>query len=234
MSNNNKTDLTTVVYQQLKKEIITGKRMPGSIFNEKEFAEQMGISRTPVREAVLKLSGEGLFIVMPRRGTMVSHISMNNIIQLYEVRKIIEPQIALIASKKADKNLLEEWIIFFESQKKAPYNINEDFKLPGDKSLGVYPDPDAIFHIFIAESTGNDFLIRQVNELMTLTQRIRCISNKVKEDRYIKSINEHINIAKAIISDDGSSERAVLTHLENSEKGYLHINSTDYSNIISL
>lgn len=66
----NKTkDNSEIVYETIKKEIIDATRKPGDIFNEKEFAANMGISRTPVREAVLRLSNEGLLVVMPRRGT---------------------------------------------------------------------------------------------------------------------------------------------------------------------
>ena len=71
-------------YELLKSEIVSGKRKPGEIFEEKRFAAQLGVSRTPVREAVLRLAREGLLVVMPRRGTVISNISMEDIRQLYE------------------------------------------------------------------------------------------------------------------------------------------------------
>lgn len=90
-------------YELLKSEIVSGKRKPGEIFEEKRFAAQLGVSRTPVREAVLRLAREGLLVVMPRRGTVISNISMENIRQLYEARVMLEPQILRIAAKRADK-----------------------------------------------------------------------------------------------------------------------------------
>ena len=107
----NKTkDNSEIVYETIKKEIIDATRKPGDIFNEKEFAANMGISRTPVREAVLRLSNEGLLVVMPRRGTFVSHISMADVRDMYQVRKILEPQIAYIAAQKCDKDIGETFL----------------------------------------------------------------------------------------------------------------------------
>ena len=114
----NKTkDNSEIVYETIKKEIIDATRKPGDIFNEKEFAANMGISRTPVREAVLRLSNEGLLVVMPRRGTFVSHISMADVRDMYQVRKILEPQIAYIAAQKCDKDIVKQWRNFFKEEK---------------------------------------------------------------------------------------------------------------------
>ena len=110
-------DNSEIVYEIIKKEIIDATRKPGDIFNEKEFAANMGISRTPVREAVLRLSNEGLLVVMPRRGTFVSHISMADVRDMYQVRKILEPQIASIAAQKCDKDIVKQWRNFFKEEK---------------------------------------------------------------------------------------------------------------------
>lgn len=110
-------DNSEIVYEIIKKEIIDATRKPGDIFNEKEFAANMGISRTPVREAVLRLSNEGLLVVMPRRGTFVSHISMADVRDMYQVRKILEPQIASIAAQKCDKDIVKQWRNFLKRKK---------------------------------------------------------------------------------------------------------------------
>ena len=69
-----------------------------------------------MREAVLRLAREGLLVVMPRRGTVISNISMENIRQLYEARVMLEPQILRIAAKRARQNTLASWKAFFEAQ----------------------------------------------------------------------------------------------------------------------
>ena len=227
----NKTkDNSEIVYETIKKEIIDATRKPGDIFNEKEFAANMGISRTPVREAVLRLSNEGLLVVMPRRGTFVSHISMADVRDMYQVRKILEPQIAYIAAQKCDKDIVKQWRNFFKEEKTTGKSHSKDYIHPGNKTLDVYSDSDALFHIFIAECTGNKLLISQVEELMTLTQRIRCLTNAVMEDRFLSAVAEHIAITKALTaSDSDGAAKAMLVHLENSEKGYSGITQLDFT-----
>ena len=78
-------------YELLKSEIVSGKRKPGEIFEEKRFAAQLGVSRTPVREAVLRLAREGLLVVMPRRGTVISNISMENIRPMRRLHRCRSP-----------------------------------------------------------------------------------------------------------------------------------------------
>lgn len=209
------------IYSILKKDIISGKRKSGEVFNEKAFAEEMSISRTPVREAVLRLSSEGLMDVISRRGTFVSHISMGDIKYMYQMRKILEPQIVAVAAEKCDKTVAKQWKAFFKEERATGVPHSEDCILPGNVNIDVYPDADAYFHIFIAESTGNRFFLKSVKELMTLTQRIRCLSGEVKEDRLVKSAYEHFAIAKALgASDREGAAKAMVLHLENSEKAY--------------
>lgn len=223
-------DNSEIIYETIKKEIIDATRKPGDIFNEKEFATNMGISRTPVREAVLRLANEGLLLVMPRRGTFVSHISTADVRDMYQVRKILEPQIAAIAAQKCDKEIAKQWRNFFKEEKNTGKAHSKDCIHPGNKTLDVYSDSDALFHIFIAECTGNRILISQIEELMTLTQRIRSLSNVVREDRFLSAVSEHIAITKALVSADSEeASKAMLIHLENSEKGYSGITQQEFT-----
>lgn len=208
-------------YAILKEEIISGKRRPGEIFEEKVFAAQLGVSRTPVREAVLQLAREGLLVVMPRRGTMISYISMEDIRQLYEARLILEPQIMRLAAKRVDKEELEKWSTFFQMQLQQLEEDAEHVKFPGEQELPGYQDADASYHLFLAKSIGNRYLSEQMDELMTQTRRIRNLSNVQYKSRYQESIEEHIRIAEAMKKEDGEeAAAAVLAHLCNSQKGY--------------
>lgn len=221
MSDKNEVRQLTI-YEILKKEIIMGQRKPGSVFEEKKFAEQMGVSRTPVREAVLQLAREGLLVIMPRRGTIVSNISMDDICQLYDMRRIMEPAVMEMVVKKMEKQKLEQWFQYFK-QKKKPDNDDGEQMIPDiciEKADDI-PDVDAVFHLFLAESTSNRFMIKQMQELMTLTQRIRNLSNVWQEKRYQQSIDEHMKIIEALLAGDvKKAKQAVLRHLDNSEEGY--------------
>lgn len=227
--NKKNIDRSEQAFLQLKREIISGQRGPGSVFDEKKFAEQMNISRTPVHEAVMHLAREGLLNVVPRRGTFISHISMDDVRQLYEVRLMMEPSIARIAAKRADQTIMKQWENYFLSQKEAEI-IQEEEVLPGGKSLGVFPDADAVFHLFLSESTQNRFLVKQTEELMTQTQRIRCLSNLRSKENLLRSIHEHLEIVRAILAGDGEQAfQASWNHLKNSSESYDNLisNRTD-------
>ncbi len=223
------------VYEILKEEIISGKRRPGEVFEEKAFAGQHGVSRTPVREAVLQLAREGLLVVMPRRGTFVSGISMEDVRQLYEARCILEPQIMRIAAKRSDKKELEKWSRFFEKQKKQFEEGRESPEFPGETKTQICPDADAAYHLFLAESTGNHYILKQMEELMTQTQRIRNLSNVQHKNRYQSAIEEHIRMVEALQNENGEQAAdEVLGHLRNSEEGYRKMMLEDKSGLIQI
>lgn len=221
-------------YELLKSEIVSGKRKPGEIFEEKRFAAQLGVSRTPVREAVLRLAREGLLVVMPRRGTVISNISMEDIRQLYEARVMLEPQILRIAAKRADKNTLADWKAFFEGQA-AQADTEVTLPFPNVDAAQHSHDADAAFHLFLAQSLGNRYILQQMEELMAQSQRIRSLSNARRKSRYLASIQEHIRIVDALLQEDG--ERAateVLEHLHNSEDGYHRMMLEDAPDMIQM
>ena len=215
-----KPDRALRAYEALKWEIVTGQRKPGDSFDEKTFAERIGMSRTPVREGVIRLAREGLLEIVPRRGTFVSGISMEDIRQIYEMRSMLEPQIVEIAVRKADRKQLEEWNRYFKSVREGENQMMMPSSLP---------DPDAAFHMFLAESTGNRFIKAQMETLMTQTQRIRYLSNKWKETRMYASVDEHLDMIQAMLQGDGKTAGQLLSaHLKNSEEGYRMMIASGY------
>ncbi|MDO5416922.1 MAG: GntR family transcriptional regulator [Lachnospiraceae bacterium] len=215
-----RSDYAFSAYETLKWEIVTGQRRPGSVFEEKVFAEQIGVSRTPVREAVIRLARERLLEVVPRRGTFVSEISMEDIRQIYEMRRILEPQIVEIAAEKADRKRMETWRAYFERVKAGEEMLIASAPLP---------DSDAAFHLFLAESTGNRFIREQMETLMTQTQRIRCLSNRWKETRQQASVEEHLEMIRDMLEGDtDAAKEAAVRHLNNSEEGYRMMAASGY------
>ena len=160
---------------------------------------------------------------------------MEDIRQLYEARRILEPQIMRIAAKRAEKKGLETWKAFFERQKKQLQEGGELPKFPGETETQICPDADAAYHLFLAESTGNRYILKQMEELMTQTQRIRNLSNVQRKNRYQSAIEEHIRMVETLQNEDG--ERAaeeVLSHLRNSEEGYRKMMLEDKSGLIQI
>ena len=82
--------LREIVYEELKMQILRGTIVPGTRLMEVEMAEQMGVSRTPIREAIHKLEKEGLVVIEPRRGAYVSRVSMEDMLEILELRENLE------------------------------------------------------------------------------------------------------------------------------------------------
>ena len=96
----NHLPLRELVYEELKKEILTGRIAPGTRMMEVELADEMGVSRTPIREAIRKLEKEGLVIIEPRRGAYASSISVKDMVDTLEVRENLEGFAAAMAAEK--------------------------------------------------------------------------------------------------------------------------------------
>lgn len=196
-------------YEYIKKKILNGSLLPGDVLSEKELTGELGISRTPVREAIQRLAEEQLLVVMPSRGTIVSHISVDEIRQLYEARKLNEPFVVRQAVKRADREQLLNFRKIFAEQ--TQMQLAEQ-------------DWDQAFHLYLAECAGNRFLKKLIKDLMTQSVRIRALSNEKKENRLEQAREEHLAIIDAMLAgDEEGAQQAVLTHLLRSEEGYKEI-----------
>lgn len=215
-----KDNFKNYVYEDLKKKIVMGELQPGAVINEKIYAQEMGVSRTPVHEAVQRLAHEGMVVIIPRCGTIVSHISVEDVRQLYELRKMLEPQIVKLAAERADREKLAYYRDYYADMGVKGIK-NNDVKDNEGEASWLLGDSDNEFHMFLAESTGNRFIIEYIKEAMTQTMRIRCLSNEQSESRFLSACNEHVAIIDAMLKGDGESAALEMTkHLENSEKGF--------------
>ncbi|MEE0182286.1 MAG: GntR family transcriptional regulator, partial [Anaerovoracaceae bacterium] len=94
----NHRPLREIVYEELKMQILTGKIVPGTRMMEVELADDMGVSRTPIREAIRQLEKEGLVTIEPRRGAYASQISVKDMVDILEVRQNLEGLAAFFAA----------------------------------------------------------------------------------------------------------------------------------------
>ena len=104
----NHRPLREIVYEELKRQILIGEIAPGTRMMEVELADDMGVSRTPVREAIRKLEKEGLVTIEPRRGAYASDISIKDIEDILEVRQELEGMAAAMAAVKANDEQKEQ------------------------------------------------------------------------------------------------------------------------------
>ena len=202
-------DRKTLAYETLKRQILTGKLLPGMPVSEKALAEQLHISRTPVHEAVQELVREKLLNVMPRRGTLVSPVSLEDIRQLYELRRILEPQLLILSLPNLNRTELLASRDYYRRCASTPGIESSE------------SDHDADFHLFLSGGCGNSYAMKILKQLMEQTLRIRSLSNIWDESRYLHACEEHIAIADALLDGDLEGAcKAMNLHLNNSEEGY--------------
>lgn len=191
----NHRPLREIVYEELKMQILTGKIVPGTRLMEVELAADMGVSRTPIREAIRKLEKEGLVTIEPRRGAYASQISVKDMVDILEVRQDMEGLAAYFASSRMTEEQMADLKRTSDSYNRAVAEGDMD-------SMIAY---DTRFHRIIVESCNNNILVHMIEQLQELVLRFRYIYY----DDFRRAENmpeEHLQILEAI--RDGRAEDA--------------------------
>lgn len=192
----NHRPLREIVYEELKLLILTGKITPGIRLMEEELAEDMGVSRTPIREAIRKLEKEGLITIEPRRGAYVSQLSTRDMVEILEVRQNMEGFAAGLAAQRMTGD---------EKQKlKAIAEAYETAVEEGDMASMIKCDTN--FHHVIVEATQNKILIKMVEQLQEQVLRFRYLYYD-NFKRAEKMPAEHRLIYEAILVGDSENAR---------------------------
>ena len=186
-------------YRIIKDKIVTLQLKPSDI-SEDELIKELNISRTPIREAIQKLAKDRFVIVYPRKGTVVSEISLDLINSIYEVRLLNEPHMA----RNACMRVSDEWLRML---KKGFL----DFK--GKEDLLAYIDLDYELHKGLTSYTNNIFLKNMFSVVNDHNHRIRIQTSKRNRD-YQRSVQEHLLILEAMERrDEDAVEQAVRDHV---------------------
>lgn len=200
----NHRPLREIVYEELKMQILKGEITPGTRMMEVEMAEEMGVSRTPIREAIRKLEKEGLVTIEPRRGAYASKISTKDMIEILEVRQNMEGLAAYFAAQRMqdeDKEKLQVLAQEYEAAVEAR-DTAEMIKI------------DTKFHHTIVEGCDNKILMQIMEQLQELVLRFRYLYYD-NFKRGEKMPAEHAAIYKAIIKGDEQAAReAAFMHIE--------------------
>lgn len=183
--------LRDVVFNTLRRAILKGELEPGERLMEIALANRLGVSRTPIREAIRKLELEGLVVMIPRKGAEVARITEKDLRDVLEVRTSLEK----LAIELACERVTEE-------DKKALQETCQAFKesLGGD-DLTVIAEKDVAFHDVIFSATKNARLIQILNNLREQMYRYRLEYLKDK-GAHLRLVEEHEKIMNAIINND--------------------------------
>lgn len=200
--------LREVVFHTLRNAIIQGEFQPGERLMEITLANKLGVSRTPVREAIRMLELEGLVVMLPRRGAMVAQITVKDLKDALEVRMDIEALAVRLACERIDeegKNELKDACMKFKEA------INT-------KLVPAIVEGDEAFHNSIYKASKNQKLIAIAQNLREQVYRYRV--EYVKDFSYHdKLIQEHDQITLAILKGDAEkAEKIMKEHIYNQEQ----------------
>ena len=203
--------LRELVFESLREAIIAAKLRPGERMMEIQMAEEMGVSRTPVREAIRKLELEGLVVMVPRKGAYVAGLSLKDMVEVFEIRGALEGLAAELAAERATDEELEELERYL-------VKIAEEIE-SGDLSRVVETDTD--FHTLMYKASRNSRLSQIINNLREQIQRFRTTSLSYPGRMKI-ALEEHRKIVEAISVRDGELARKMAQdHIENAENSLM-------------
>jgi DNA-binding GntR family transcriptional regulator len=198
--------LGSKVFRQLQNDIINGEYQPGDYLVETKLSEELGVSRTPIREALKQLELEGLVMSIPGRGVIVRGITVKDIEDIYTIRTMIEGLAARWAAEKITEEELEEL--------KEILDLQEFYTIRGDKS-GNLLKLDSRFHDGIFNASKSRPLIHILSTFHHYAQRARGASLETP-GRAQKVFEEHKAIFKAIFARDPNlAEKLTTEHIKN-------------------
>lgn len=198
-----KTDpyLKARAYEVIKNKIVRCELKPGSALSEKDLIEEIGASRTPIREAISKLEEEHLLVVFPKKGIFVTEITIKDVIDIYAMRLIVEPYAARMAALRLDAGAVIPFRTLW-AENHALVTAEEHVKADRD------------FHQIIARATGNKYLIQTFSTLYNQASRIRMLSLLKIRKRQEEIRTEHLALIEAILDrDEDEAEKCMKLHL---------------------
>lgn len=205
----NNTDLSQnkpireVVYESLRSTLISGKVPIGERIVEKEYAQRLNISRTPVREALKQLELEDLVEYIPRLGVVAKQITKDDVIEIYRIRESLE----LLVIFEATENIFPDEIEEISSLLDLTEKLNQEGKI--DEVIDLFRE----FNSLIYKSSKMRRLPIMISNLNSYLQRFRNISI-LDDERREKALLEHRQILNAIVARDKAlAEEIIKSHL---------------------
>lgn len=202
-----KKNLTEIAYDTLKQQILENYIRPGTMLSEKSVAQDLNMSRTPVREALKMLKSEDFLDIKDGVGTYVKTISRKDIEDAYEVRKSLE----ILAAKTSIYNISETEVDELENRF---LEIKEKYQQGFSLSVEEYAETDWMLHDLIVKKSANKYVERVTGEISAILRRYQFMSVKSFSNAE-NSINEHLEIVSCIRSKDLQGLTDILSqHIE--------------------
>lgn len=202
------TSLSEKTYNMLKNNIISGEFTAGERLSYEELTKKFAVSQTPLREAFQKLEREGLVVTFPRRGTFVKELSKTDIVELYDIREMLEALAARLACQSATDNQITEMTNACRQYEKA---ISEE-----DKKLCL--EIDLKFHRLLLQAGANSRLKEIMKlfhlQLFGITEPGPDYFNNAKD-----YLSDHLLIVAAISKhDENLAEKVTRNHIQHGKE----------------
>jgi len=194
-----------MAYTEIKQKIVNCEYLPDTFLNELSLMKELGVSRTPIREAMSRLEHENLVRIVPKKGVLVSGFSLGDVREVYQVRELLEPYIIRFWGSRVDRQALRTY--------------RDNLNLPGDD----LPDwkrflLDNELHKLIYDCCQNKYFVQLLDKVYDQNQRIRILSGRLHR-RLEDTRFEHLTILERLLADDSEgAAQAMSVHLANSKQ----------------
>jgi DNA-binding GntR family transcriptional regulator len=186
-------------YRTIKEKIVTLQLLPAGLINEAELMVELGLGRTPIREALQRLALENLVVILPRRGTIIADLNMSDLQKIFEVRLELEVYAAQLAAERATPAQIAEMEVLFAGADEIIHS--------GDHHQLIHLDHQA--HRMLAQAAQNEFLEETLERLYTHVLRLWYVSLH-KINGLAEAIEEHRDIIQAIKVGDGQRAAQIM------------------------
>lgn len=195
-------------YKKLVRKVVTGELQPGAVLQERELAEQLGLGRTPVREAVQRLAYENILTIFPRRGIAVAKLGLTDVQDIFEARETIESKLAALAAIRRDADEADEIQRLGE---RAAEDAESD-------AVSTFLSHDQLLHQAIGRAARNRMLSGPANHLLLLSTWLwHQYFSKRGSQR--SDYFDHSGIVEAILARDADrAGEAMAAHVRESHR----------------
>jgi DNA-binding GntR family transcriptional regulator len=207
-------------YLHLRQKLMGRQLPPGTRIRYGPLGKELGISATPVREAIGQLASEGFVELVPQLGAVVRQLTREEAIELYELREAIEPFAARKAVQRISSEQLQQLCDYLSEMEKIALNWNADETLEHQRILiRRFEAADLSFHITLLEATSNRLMIKTIGDSHLLTRIFTSDRHEYNKQVLCATSHDHRAIVEAIQQkDENKSAAAMQQHIQNGLK----------------
>lgn len=189
-----------LAYERIKEAIRTQVLLPGEALTETRLSKLLGISRTPVREALQKLVQEGLAETAPGQAVTVATRTVQDVLDVVHIRSLLEPEQVRLATEVISAKQIDVLETVMQEMERAAQK----------NDLAAWSKSDAVFHNVLKEACPNKLLAETVVQLKNRVHHMANFDTQINPDRLISCTQEHRNVVNAVKAKDAKAAKAAM------------------------